>query len=207
LFRPVTQNVFGSAAICKQLRSSWHGDPPKEAKSGTTPYPKGGGTRGGNAQQHMTQAAAREQTDCDTRAQKRIYMNSQAHQHPQQEPQPREQRLQEYITQHHAGSEDSPAGRRKDRTRNSANGCIKEVHNNLHQTVHQTTRSHTATSRSGGIGYKSPTDNVHVVRSEHTAAQSAYSWKGSRTSQEEGQADMVDASGVKRVNVQCKAHQ
>jgi hypothetical protein len=52
-------------------------------------HPKRGGTRGGNSQQHVVQAAAGKQTESDARAQKQAYMSPKAPRHPQQKPQPR----------------------------------------------------------------------------------------------------------------------
>jgi hypothetical protein len=62
----------------------------KKTKSGPRPTPTGlrpqhperGGTEGGNAQQHETQAAAQEQTESEARAPQRMYTSPQAqHRH------------------------------------------------------------------------------------------------------------------------------
>jgi hypothetical protein len=76
-------------------------------------HPQRGGTGGGNAQQHETQAAAQEHTKSVARAQKLTHTNPWAQHRSQQKPQPRKQRRQERSTQHHAESENSPAGRRR----------------------------------------------------------------------------------------------
>jgi hypothetical protein len=76
-------------------------------------HPERGGTEGGNALQHETQAVAQEQTESDVRAEKRTHKSPQAQRHPPQTLQPREQRRQLRSRQHHAGSGNSPAGRRE----------------------------------------------------------------------------------------------
>jgi hypothetical protein len=99
---------------------------PRPTPTGLRPqHPERGGTEGGNAQQHETQAAAQEQTESDVRAPKRTHTSLQAQRRPPLKHQRREQRRQLRSTQHHAGSGNSPARRRKDPgARASLSGCI-----------------------------------------------------------------------------------
>jgi hypothetical protein len=81
---------------------------PRLTPTGLLPqHPERDGTGGGNAQQHGTQAAAREQTES-------AHTSPQAQRRSRQRPEPRKQRRQERSTQHHAESENIPAIRGQD---------------------------------------------------------------------------------------------
>jgi hypothetical protein len=64
-----------SSYLAEAVRAAWKKENPNRGPHPTSPglrpqHPKRGGTGGDNAQQHGTQAAAREQTESDARAQK-----------------------------------------------------------------------------------------------------------------------------------------
>jgi hypothetical protein len=84
-----------SNAITMNLQKKKTNRGPRPTPMGLRPqHPGWGGTEGGNAQQHETQAAAQEMTESDAQAHKRTHTSPQAQHLPPQKRQSREQRRQ-----------------------------------------------------------------------------------------------------------------